>query len=66
MFFGHPDEDLAWLTIGVESYSQVAFMPSDRKMTRDRRTLIGKTMAVGCRRPKEFRLLPICYIDGRA
>ena len=49
-FLGHPDEDLAGLTVGVKTDRQIAFMSTDREVVCNRRTLVGKAVPVGGRR----------------
>ena len=54
--FGHPDEDLTRLTVGVKTDRQITFMASNSKVMRERRALVRKAVPVGIRRPQRLRL----------
>jgi hypothetical protein len=48
-FFGHADEDLAGLAVGVEADGDVAFVAGDGELVGERGALVGEAMADGAR-----------------
>src|SRR6202023_1268846 len=54
--FRHLDEELAGFSVGIETYCDVALMPSDIEFVRDGGALLGQAMTHGARRRVQILL----------